>query len=446
MSKSHISEGGAHDLGGRSGHGAKLVSAADSVPCTLDLTDRPLMHWEYSIHALLVVLACKTPSMITTDELRRAVEALDPRTYREWGYYDKWGAAIAAILLERNIIKERDLLHEISGDESLVATQTVPVIFKVGCEVQVKDECTRIRWRRPHIRCPGYIFGQIGRIEEYVGSFEDPFLLAFRGNGPKQPLYKVSFPLAALWASTSAGPISPPTANGAQPNNLSLLESNSHDRISIDIYQDWLKAFDKNDEPLPSAASASTANADATLESTEERSKGAPANPKRRRLHEHAPMSSNSQEHQLSTDIGTRNAYVSSAHVDYSHDHSHDHPHDGSHDHAHQDRFVVECVAVEREGEGGADARSAPGRVVGEALLRLLHRLEIVSPSEINRTIASLTEADRNMRAADLVVRAWRDHSFKERLLKNGEYDSWEVYLTQSEKERSCEWGVCPES
>jgi hypothetical protein len=84
----------------------------------------------------------------------------------------------------------------------------------------------------------------------------------------------------------------------------------------------------------------------------------------------------------------------------------------------HQDRYEVECVAVDREAE---DA-TRPGKVVGEALLRLLYRKGVVTPAELHKSVEALETANVSLRAADLVVRAWKDAAFKERLVKDGEF------------------------
>ena len=49
---------------------------------TIDFKEHALTFWEQSIHALLVILAQKTPPMMTTDELRRCVEGLEEGAYR----------------------------------------------------------------------------------------------------------------------------------------------------------------------------------------------------------------------------------------------------------------------------------------------------------------------------------------------------------------------------
>jgi hypothetical protein len=63
---------GFHDVGGLN----------DSVP--IYFQDKPLEYWEQCIHALLVVLSKMKPPLLTTDELRRSVEALEEQSYLSW--------------------------------------------------------------------------------------------------------------------------------------------------------------------------------------------------------------------------------------------------------------------------------------------------------------------------------------------------------------------------
>lgn len=135
----------------------------------IDITDRPLSYWEYSIHSLLVILAQKIPlPLITTDELRRGVESLENESYLTWGYYEKWSAAMTIILLERGVITQDEIDYELLG-ESKNAIETINPLFNIGDIVQVKSEDTRTRWRKPHLRCPGYVFNCKGVIENYIG-------------------------------------------------------------------------------------------------------------------------------------------------------------------------------------------------------------------------------------------------------------------------------------
>ena len=65
--------GGAHDVGGVEALMGKKV----------DVTEKPTMLWEQQTHALLVQLVAK--KLLTVDELRRHVEALEPVHYVNWG-------------------------------------------------------------------------------------------------------------------------------------------------------------------------------------------------------------------------------------------------------------------------------------------------------------------------------------------------------------------------
>ena len=139
---------GPHDVGGQ----ASLLQGP------LDVSGRSApAFWECRTHALLVELAAT--EKITVDELRRGIEELDKQRYRSWGYYDKWAASIATIALERGLLTEGELDDAIGRDRGGVATS-----FAVGDPVRVLRDTpgATLRWRRPHIRCPGYVFGAVG--------------------------------------------------------------------------------------------------------------------------------------------------------------------------------------------------------------------------------------------------------------------------------------------
>ena len=204
-----------HDIGGK-------VSDSNN---EINISDPPLTHWEKGIHALLVILSTFKPSpLLTTDELRRAVENLEPSAYHNWDYYSKWAVCITQLLIERVVITETELYVELYGENRIDSPQPS---FKVGDKVKIKNEDERIRWRKPHLRCPGYIFGLNGVIERVVGAFEDPYLIAFRANGPKQYLYRVSFHRTDIWASNYYSFDEP---------DISV-----EDRVVVDVYEPWLQ-------------------------------------------------------------------------------------------------------------------------------------------------------------------------------------------------------------
>ena len=85
----------AHDVGG-----------ADLAAVPLDLSERSYELWEREVHALLVCLV--SAGHMTVDEMRRGIEHLPADTYNSWGYYEKWAASIAVILVERGIFNQAE--------------------------------------------------------------------------------------------------------------------------------------------------------------------------------------------------------------------------------------------------------------------------------------------------------------------------------------------------
>lgn len=51
--------------------------------------------------------------------------------------------------------------------------------MSVGDKVTVKHEKHLTRWRKPHLRTPGYLFGMSGVVERIVGNFSNPELGAY---------------------------------------------------------------------------------------------------------------------------------------------------------------------------------------------------------------------------------------------------------------------------
>lgn len=380
-SSSTVGIGGSHDLGGQ------------EINDPVNVVDKPIFHWEKSIHALLVALASSVPPMITTDELRRAVENLEPISYMKWGYYDKWSAAIAVLLIERQIITEDDLNYEIEGESCL---KEATKLFSVGDKVRVKIESSRLRWRRPHFRCPGYIFGMEGIVERYVGKFNDPFLLAFRGKGPKQHLYRVRFSMDDIWKSKYYGSV-PPTCE--------------HDSVDVEIYQDWLEfdpAFPRSSEINHEenvVVSSESEDQGTILEDNEDLSIFGDADEYARK-----EVLQSYQDHDHSHD-----------HDHHHHDHDHGHIHEGVDyrtvkANSHSSRDEVEMIASFQEGE------DSPGKIVGMALLRLLHKKGIVTFAQITENIDKLDAAGAELNGAALVARAWVDPAFKARLMTDCKY------------------------
>lgn len=73
----------------------------------IDRTEHELAFWEQQVDAVSAVL--RRHRLLKTDELRRAIEALPAEDYRRMSYYEKWSAAMAAILVEKGFVTRAEL-------------------------------------------------------------------------------------------------------------------------------------------------------------------------------------------------------------------------------------------------------------------------------------------------------------------------------------------------
>ena len=128
-----------------------------------------------------------------------------------------------AVSLERKTFTKEDV-DKVMGTE--VASVTEPA-FKPGDTVRIRSEDSRVRWRKPHIRTPGYLFGSVGVIDRFLGCFPNPEQEAFflEKTGNVQPLYLVKFQQKLLWSSSH------------------------HDDVEItaEIYEPWIESKDTID-------------------------------------------------------------------------------------------------------------------------------------------------------------------------------------------------------
>ena len=69
-----------------------------------------LSDWERRVDAIHNVLSEK--GLRRTDEMRRAIESLEPATYESLSYYERWTAALEILLLEKGVITRQELDHK----------------------------------------------------------------------------------------------------------------------------------------------------------------------------------------------------------------------------------------------------------------------------------------------------------------------------------------------
>ncbi|CAF3933580.1 unnamed protein product [Rotaria sordida] len=97
------------------------------------------------------------------------------------------------------------------------------------------------------------------------------------------------------------------------------------------------------------------------------------------------------------------------------HKHDVDHQHkDHDHGHMHEARVIIEQTAVDREGT------PLPAQHLSESLVSALIDKKIINPEELRKQIEANQMAGVEQRGANIVVEAWLNPKFKERLLKDG--------------------------
>lgn len=290
---------------------------------------------------------------MTVDEMRRCQEQMESAVYATAAYFEKWAIAIATTLLERNLITNA-ALDELIGPKEEVVPQE---LFVEGAIVRVRKSSHSTRWRKPHLRTPGYVHGVCGVVERQLGSFPNPEQLAFGGVARgKQPLYLVRFDWSSICDFVAAG-------DGA----------NMSDAVTVEIYHPWLEGAKEEDLSIQRKLPEKHVDAESS-----------------RHSHGHGPDCKRARSE---ADAG---------------DHHHHHA-----DHVHEERIVVEQHAADSEipcpliAQALVAVLSAKGLVSSE---ELRVQMEKVDMADRNRG-----EAGRR-----IVARAWIDASFKDRLLKNG--------------------------
>ena len=73
----------------------------------IDRTERELLPWEKRVDALRGTLGSR--GLVRADELRRAIESLDPETYERLGYYERWITALEALMIEKGLLTREEI-------------------------------------------------------------------------------------------------------------------------------------------------------------------------------------------------------------------------------------------------------------------------------------------------------------------------------------------------
>ena len=60
--------------------------------------------WEKRVNAITRLLGDDKRSLLRVDELRRAIEDMAPEEYDAAGYYGRWTAAMAKLMIEKGVV------------------------------------------------------------------------------------------------------------------------------------------------------------------------------------------------------------------------------------------------------------------------------------------------------------------------------------------------------
>ncbi|OWU72587.1 nitrile hydratase subunit beta [Marinibacterium profundimaris] len=203
-----------HDMGGRFGDGP------------VDPTDRayPPRAEPWQTRALTLTLAAGATGLWNIDMSRRAREAVDPKDYARFSYYEKWLAGMADLLVETGAVSREELASAGEGlsqcdelDPKALRAEAVPGVLARGgpadrdsAVMPVFSPGDAVMTLRPaanrlvdggHTRLPAYAAGARGRVLRCHGAHVLPDSNAHGLGEAPEPLYAVAFAASELWAA-----------------------------------------------------------------------------------------------------------------------------------------------------------------------------------------------------------------------------------------------------
>lgn len=91
-----------HDRGGWPGAGP------------IERSEHHLEDWERRTDAMVQILASPDKRVIRVDELRRAIESLEPEKYESLRYYEKWISAVEILMIEKKILAREEIDRKVA--------------------------------------------------------------------------------------------------------------------------------------------------------------------------------------------------------------------------------------------------------------------------------------------------------------------------------------------
>jgi nitrile hydratase len=75
----------------------------------VDKSEHDLSWWEKRIDAIATLLMSPEKRVMRVDELRRAIEAMEPARYEQSKYYQKWLHAVETIMVEKGVLDRAEI-------------------------------------------------------------------------------------------------------------------------------------------------------------------------------------------------------------------------------------------------------------------------------------------------------------------------------------------------
>lgn len=195
---------GLHDLGGMHGFGPVIPER-----------EGLLFKEDWHRRALALVIAMGASGKWSLDESRFARESLPPADMVTLSYYERWIAALTALLYQYGLVSEEELRNgkpdatvpksspALTADKvSGVLARGAPVDrpldreprFRIGDMVRARNINAPT-----HIRLPRYTRGKVGEIILYHGGHIFADANAHEKSGRAEPLYTIRFTAQELW-------------------------------------------------------------------------------------------------------------------------------------------------------------------------------------------------------------------------------------------------------
>jgi nitrile hydratase subunit beta len=204
---------GVHDLGGMHGFG----------PIRRE-PDEPVFHTDWERRAFGMTMGAMPGAGYNIDELRHAIERMDPAHYLSSTYYEHWLCALETALVEHGLASREEIearVREMAAGNRQVPEKADPGLanglrglVRGGYSTR-RDSAKKPRFARGdrvavrnehpagHTRCPRYVRGASGVVERCWGSFVLPDQNAHAKGESPEPVYCVAFEAGNLWGSAA---------------------------------------------------------------------------------------------------------------------------------------------------------------------------------------------------------------------------------------------------